>query len=66
MSNIDIKVKDIIFFLQQLDPETEVLLDKDGWPNYGNETIEKNDIIRYVFDDSPIKRRDKDYIIINN
>ena len=32
--NTDIKVKDIIIFLQQFDPETPVYLDpRDGWKN---------------------------------
>jgi hypothetical protein len=29
-------VKDIIEYLNQLDPNMEVFLDKDGWEGYGN------------------------------
>lgn len=65
--NTDIKVKDIIIFLQQFDPETPVYLDRDGWKNYGdNNTIKKNDVIRYVFDDSSITHRGGNSITINN
>ena len=64
--NTDIKVRDIIIFLQQFDPETPVYLDRDGWQNYGDNTIEKNDVIRYVFDDSSITHRDGNSITINN
>lgn len=64
--NTDIKVKDIIIFLQQFDPETPVYLDHDGWQNYGDNTIEKNDVIRYVFDDSSITHRGGNSITINN
>lgn len=61
----DIRVKDIISFLQSFDPETPVLLDKDGWQNYG-EDLSNDDIIRYLIDDSAIKHRGKKYLIINN
>ena len=64
--NTDIKVKDIIIFLQQFDPETPIHLDHDGWQNYGDDSIEKNDIIRYVFDDSSITHRGGNFITINN
>jgi hypothetical protein len=64
--NTDIKVKDIIIFLQQFDPETSVFLDHDGWQNYGDDNIEKNDVIRYVFDDSSITHRGGNSITINN
>lgn len=64
--NTDIKVKDIIVFLQQFDPETPVYLDHDGWQNYGDNTIEKNDVIRYIFDDSSITHRGRNSITINN
>lgn len=29
----DVRVKDLISFLQKFDPEMPVYLDKDGWPN---------------------------------
>lgn len=64
--NTNIKVKDIIIFLQQFDPETPVYLDRDGWQNYGDNTIEKNDVIRYVFDDSSITHCGGKSITINN
>ena len=64
--NTDIKVKDIIIFLQQFDPETSVFLDHDGWQNHGDDNIEKNDVIRYVFDDSSITHRGGNSITINN
>jgi hypothetical protein len=64
--NTDIKVKDIIIFLQQFDPETPVYLDHDGWQNYGDDTIEKNDVLRYVFDDSSITHGGGNSITINN
>jgi hypothetical protein len=62
--NIDIRVKDIINFLQSFDPETPVHLDKDGWQAYGNDSID--DIIRYVIDDSAITHRGDNYLTINN
>ena len=64
--NTDIKVKDIIIFLQQFDPETPVYLDHDGWQNYGDNTIEKNEVILYFFDDSSITHRGGNSITINN
>ena len=64
--NTDIKVKDIIIFLQQFDPETSVYLEHVGWQNYGDDSIEKNDVIRYVFDDSAITHRGGNSITINN
>ncbi len=30
-SNIEVKVKDLITYLQKHDPETRLSLDKDGW-----------------------------------
>lgn len=64
--NTDIKVKDIIIFLQQFDPEARVYLDRDGWQNYGDNTLEKNDVIAMIFDDSAISHRGGNYITINN
>lgn len=60
----DIRVKDIIEFLQTFDPETKVYLDKDGWQAYGDES--KADVIRGLFDDSGITHRGRDYIMVNN
>lgn len=57
----DIRVKDIISFLEKFNPETPVYLDKNGW-----QTMSKDDIIRYLIDDSAITHRGKDYLIINN
>jgi len=39
-----VKVKDLIEYLQSLDPEMEVYLDKDGWDYYptGLETVRKS------------------------
>jgi hypothetical protein len=64
--NTEITVKDIINFLETFDPETPVYLDKDGWQNYGKEDMNKNDVIKSVFDDSAITHRGKNYIMINN
>jgi hypothetical protein len=53
-----VKVKDIIEFLSGLDPELEVVLDKNGW-NYketGLKTVEN----AYLFYVRP------NYLIINN
>ena len=67
---INIRVKDIISFLQKFDPETPVYLDKDGWPNelwgerYRNMDVE--DKIRYLIDDSAILYRGENYLMINN
>jgi hypothetical protein len=61
----DIKVKDIISFLKQFDPETSVLLDKDGWQTYDEVDMSKDDIIRYLIDDSAIIRG-QNYLMINN
>lgn len=62
----DIKVKDIISFLKQFDPETSVLLDKDGWRTYDDVDMSKDDIIRYLIDDSAITYRGQNYLMINN
>ena len=62
----DIKVKDIISFLKQFDPETSVLLDKDGWQTHDEIDISKDDIIRYLIDDSAIINRGQNYLMINN
>lgn len=69
-NKVDVRVKDIISFLQNFDPETPVYLDKDGWPNelwgeeYKNMSVEGK--IRRLIDDSGIKYRGKDYLMINN
>lgn len=66
----DVRVKDLISFLQKFDPEIPVYLDKDGWPNelwgerYKHMSVE--DKIRYLIDDSGITHRDDNYLIINN
>lgn len=62
----DIKVKDIISFLKQFDPETSVLLDRDGWQTHDEIDISKDDIIRYLIDDSAIINRGQNYLMINN
>ena len=62
----DIKVKDIISFLKQFDPETSVLLDKDGWQTYEDVDMSKDNIIRYLIDDSAITNRGQNYLMINN
>jgi hypothetical protein len=48
---VPVKVKDIIEYLQSLDPEMEVDLDKDGWDYYptGLETV-KNSYLFHVWD----------------
>ena len=48
---VPVKVKDIIEYLQILDPEMEVGLDKDGWDYYptGLETV-KNSYLFHVWD----------------
>lgn len=33
---VKVQVKDLISFLQRLDPEANVYLDKDGWMVYGD------------------------------
>jgi hypothetical protein len=59
---VPVKVKDIIEYLQSLDPEMEVSLDKDGWDYYptGLETVKNS----YLFDVFNYKG-DK-HMIINN
>lgn len=57
-----VTVKDIIEFLSQYPPETEVILDKNGW----SEEKSVNDSISYLIDDSPITFHNQDYLIINN
>lgn len=64
-SNPEVKVKDLINFLNRFDPETKVYLDKDGWQRY-SDSEDINDVISYLIDDSPIKLRGKDYLMINN
>jgi hypothetical protein len=58
---VPVKVKDIIEYLQSLDPEMEVFLDKDGWDYYptGLETVKNS----YLFH---VSNRDDKYLIINN
>jgi hypothetical protein len=53
-----VKVKDLIEYLQTLDPEVEVHLDRDGWDYHETplETIKNNILFNYT---------DK-YLIINN
>lgn len=50
-SDRTVRVKDIIEYLQSLDPEMEVTLDKDGWDYYptGLETV-KNSYLFHVWD----------------
>jgi hypothetical protein len=57
-----VRVKDIIEYLQSLDPEMEVDLDKDGWDYYptGLETV-KNSYLFHVWDYEGDK-----HMIINN
>lgn len=62
VSNDEITVKDIINYLEKFDPETKVILDRDGW----DKGISKEDKIRRVIDDSPITHQDSNYLIINN
>jgi hypothetical protein len=67
-SNRDITVKDLINFLQKLNPNTIVELDKDGWPNndsfvQSHRNLSIDDRIRYLFDDST---EDKGFIMIYN
>lgn len=59
----DIRVKDIVSFLQKFDPETKVYLDKDGWRAYDSTT--KDQVISMLFDDSSAKRGNG-YIMVNN
>jgi hypothetical protein len=67
-SDRDITVKDLINFLQKLNPNTVVELDKDGWPNndsfvQSHRNLSIDDRIRYLIDDS---REDKGFIMIYN
>lgn len=52
---LTIRVKNIIEYLQQFDPNTEVSLDKDGWESGDNEIeiIENSGIFEYFDDDDP-------------
>jgi len=59
----DVRVKDLINFLEIFDPETPVYLDKDGWQPVPGEDV--NDTIRQVIDDSAI-HRGKNCLFINN
>lgn len=56
----NVKVKDLIEFLSTLDPEMDVVLDKDGWDymKTGIETVEKS----YLFDPDTLEN----LLIINN
>jgi hypothetical protein len=67
-SDRDITVKDLINFLQKLNPNTVVELDKDGWPNndsfvQSHRNLSIDDRIRYLFDDST---ENKGFIMIYN
>jgi hypothetical protein len=57
-----VRVKDIIEYLQSLDPEMTVYLDKDGWDYYstGLETVKKS----YLF--HVWSRGDDKHLTINN
>ncbi len=61
-NKIDVKVKDLILFLQKFDPETPVYLDREGWPDYPS----MEDKISSLIDDSAITLRGGNYLIINN
>lgn len=67
---VDVRVKDLISFLQRFDPEMPVYLDRDGWPNelWGDryKDISIDDKIRTLIDDSGITHRGENYLIINN
>lgn len=52
--------------MEKFNPETPVYLDKNGWQTYDETDMSKDDIIRYLIDDSAITHRGKDYLIINN
>jgi hypothetical protein len=57
-----IKIKDMIEFLQSLNPEANVFLDKDGW--YGRD---KSEMIKGLFVYRPISKfNDEEYLMINN
>jgi hypothetical protein len=58
-----VRVKDLIEYLQNLDPEAEVQLDRDGWDHHETplETIKRNYLFHYI-DDS----KGEKYLIINN
>lgn len=49
--NGQVKVKDIIKYLSELDPETDVYLDKDGWDANGKNGYEivKNSYLFYQY-----------------
>lgn len=59
---VTVRVKDIVEYLNSLDPEMEVYLDKDGWDYYetGLETVKKSFLFD-VFDSG-----DKKQLFINN
>lgn len=59
---VPVRVKDLVEYLQSLDPEMEVYLDKDGWDYYetGLETV-KNSYLFYVSD-----YKGEKYLTINN
>lgn len=50
-NKVKVKVKDLVEYLQSLDPEMEVYLDKDGWDYHetGLETV-KNSYLFHVWD----------------
>jgi len=70
IEKVDVRVKDLISFLQNFDPEMPVYLDKDGWANelwgerYKDMSVE--DKIRRLIDDSGITHRGENYLVINN
>ena len=64
--NDDIRVKDLINFLQKLNPEIPVYLEHDDWPNKNSyikshRNLSIDDRIRYLMDDSS-----KNALHINN
>jgi hypothetical protein len=62
---IEVRVKDLIEYLQQFDGEMELSLDKDGWMaqdgDSGVEIISKRGLFS-----KPFEYKGKKYLILNN
>jgi hypothetical protein len=63
---MQVRVKHLIEFLQSIDPETEVMLDKDGWMEDEFLATDEVDLVRSRGLFHLFKHGNKQTLIINN
>ncbi len=61
LPKISIKVKDLVEYLQSLDQEMEVYLDKNGWESWSEDITPQN-----VLKDTALFYIGKNHLTINN